>query len=128
MKPARRPFKTVDAYIASFPVDIREKLEKLRKTIRESAPGAEEAFAYGIPTFRLNGNLVHFGAFRDHISFFPTSSPIPVFKKELAPYKQGKGTVQFAMDQRIPFDLVKKIVRFRVRENLARQTGGGKRT
>lgn len=128
MKAARTRLKTVDVYIASFPDDIREKLEKLRKTIRESAPGAEEAIAYGIPTFRLNGNLVHFGAFRDHISFFPTSSPIPVFEKELAPYKLGKGTIQFAMDQPIPFDLVKKIVRFRVRENLARQTGGGKGT
>ncbi len=83
---------------------------------RVPPPGAEETIAYGIPTFRLNGNLVHFGAFKDHISFFPTSSPIPAFKKELAPYKQSKGTIQFPLGQPIPFGLVKKIVKFRVAE------------
>ncbi len=117
MKRAAPKSNTIDAYIASFPEEVREKLEKLRRVIKESAPGVEEAIAYGIPTFKLNGNLVHFAAFKDHISFFPTSSPIPVFKKELAPYKLSKGTIQFPLGKAIPFGLVKKIVRFRVREN-----------
>lgn len=116
MKPAPPKFKTIDEYIAAFPEEVRELLEKLRRVIRASAPGAEEAISYGIPTFKLNGNLVHFAAFKDHISFFPTSSPIPVFKKELAPYKLSKGTVQFPIGKPIPFGLVKKIVRFRVAE------------
>jgi len=116
MKPAPPKFKTIDEYIASFPKDVQEILEKLRGVIKGSAPGAEEAIAYGIPTFRLNGNLVHFAAFKDHISFFPTSSPIPVFRKELAPYKQSKGTIQFPLGKPIPFGLVKKIVKFRVAE------------
>jgi uncharacterized protein YdhG (YjbR/CyaY superfamily) len=116
MKPSRPNFKTIDEYIAAFPEDIQEILEKLRVVIKGSAPEAEEAIAYGIPTFRLNGNLVHFAAFKDHISFFPTSSPIPAFKKELAPYKQSKGTIQFPLGKPIPFGLVKKIVKFRVAE------------
>jgi len=118
MKASRPAYKSIDAYIAVFPEDVRKKLEKLRKVIQGAAPGAEEAIAYGIPTFRLNGNLVHFAAFRGHLSLFPGSSPIPVFKKELAPYKISKGTIQFPLDRPIPFDLVKKIVKFRVRENL----------
>jgi uncharacterized protein YdhG (YjbR/CyaY superfamily) len=120
VKASRPKFETIDGYIASFPEDVREKLEKLRKVIKASAPRAEEAIAYGIPTFRLHGNLVHFAAFKDHLSLFPGSSPIPVFKKELAPYKQSKGTIQFPLDRPVPFGLVKKIVRFRVRENLER--------
>ena len=109
-------FKTIDEYIAAFPGNIQEILEKLRVVIKGSAPGAEEAIAYGIPTFRLKGNLVHFAAFKDHISFFPTSSSIPAFKKELAPYKQSKGTIQFPLGNPIPYGLVKKIVKFRVAE------------
>jgi uncharacterized protein YdhG (YjbR/CyaY superfamily) len=118
MKASRPTYKNIDEYIADFPEDVRKKLEKLRKVIQAAAPRAEEAIAWGMPTFRLNGNLVHFAAFRDHISLFPSSSPIPVFKKELAPYKVSKGTIQFPLDRPIPFDLVKKIVKFRVRENL----------
>jgi len=124
MNPPRPKFATIDGYIASFPEEVREKLEKLRGVIRAAAPGAEEAIAYGIPTFRLRGNLVHFAAFKDHISFFPTSSPIPVFQKELASYKLSKGTVQFPLDRPIPFGLVKKIVRFRVKEIQALEPGG----
>ena len=124
MSAPRPKFKTIDEYIVSFPSDVQEKLEKLRRVIKGSAPRAEEAIAYGIPTFRLNGNLVHFAAFKDHISFFPTSSPIPVFKKELAPYKQSEGTIQFPMDRPILFDLVKKIVKYRVNENLDKSSGG----
>ena len=120
MKASRPTYKSIDEYIAAFPEDVRKKLEKLRKVIQSSAPRAEEAIAYGIPTFRLNGNLVHFAAFKDHISLFPSSSPIPVFKKELASFKVSKGTIQFPLDRPIPFDLVKRIVKFRVRENLDR--------
>jgi len=109
-------FKTIDEYIATFPENIREILQKLRGVIRQSAPGAEEAISYGIPTFKLNGNLVHFAAFKDHISFFPTSSPIPAFKKELTPYIQSKGTIRFPLGKPIPFGLVKKIVKYRVAE------------
>jgi uncharacterized protein YdhG (YjbR/CyaY superfamily) len=126
MVPSRPKFMTIDDYIASFPEEVRAKLRKLRRVIQTAAPGAEEAIAYGIPTFRLRGNLVHFAAFKDHISFFPTSSPIPVFRKELAPYKSSKGTVQFPLDRPIPFGLVKRIVRFRVKETQSLKPGGGR--
>jgi uncharacterized protein YdhG (YjbR/CyaY superfamily) len=118
MAMSRRQFKTMDEYIAAFPKNVQVILENLRQVIKESAPGAEEAMAYGIPTFRLNGNLVHFAAYKNHIGFYPTSSGIAAFKKELSPYKQSKGTVQFPIDRPMPFALIKKIVRYRVKENL----------
>ena len=114
-------FKTIDGYIKTFPKDIQSILEKMRQTIRNAAPEAEEAISYQIPTFKLNGNLVHFAAFKKHIGFYPTSSGIEAFKKELAPYKGAKGSVQFPIDKQIPFDLVKKIVIFRVKENLKKK-------
>jgi len=117
----RPRFTTIDDYIASFPKNVQEILEGMRRMIRESAPQAEEAISYGIPTFKLNGNLVHFAAFKNHIGFFPTPTPIVAFKKELSPFKQSKGTVRFPLDQPIPFDLVKKIVKFRVKENLGKK-------
>ena len=107
----------IDDYIKKYPKDIQKTLNDFRKIIRKLAPTSEESISYGIPTFDLNGkHLVHFAAFKNHIGFFPTSSPIPVFKKELAGYKTSKGTIQFPLDQPIPFDLVKKIVEFRVKE------------
>jgi uncharacterized protein YdhG (YjbR/CyaY superfamily) len=109
-----KKYQTIDEYISLFPENIRELLTAMRRTISAEAPGAEEAIRYGMPTFRLNGNLVHFAAFKDHIGFFPTSSPIVNFKEELKDYKTSKGTIQFPLDKPIPFDLVKKIVRFRV--------------
>jgi uncharacterized protein YdhG (YjbR/CyaY superfamily) len=112
--------KDIDAYIASYPKDIQEILEKVRMTIRENAPGADEKISYGIPTFYLNGNLVHFAAYKRHIGFYPTSSGIEKFKKELSVYKGAKGSVQFPLDKPIPYDLISEIVRFRVKENLAR--------
>jgi len=114
----RPKFTTIDEYIASFPKDVQAILQSMRRVIRESAPRAEEAISYGIPTFKLNGNLVHFAAFKNHIGFFPASTPIVAFKKELSPYELSKGTVRFPLDQPIPFGLVKKIVRYRVQENL----------
>ena len=120
---AKKTPKTIDEYISKFPSNVQEILEKLREAIRASAPGAEEAISYQIPTFKLNGNLVHFAAFKDHIGFFPTSSGKEAFKKELSQYKGGRGTVQFPLDQPIPYDLVRKIVRYRVKENLNRKKG-----
>jgi uncharacterized protein YdhG (YjbR/CyaY superfamily) len=112
-----KPIQTIDEYIAQFPGEIQDLLQKLRQAIRESAPEAQEAISYRIPTFKLNGNLVHFAAFRDHISFFPTSSGVDAFREELSGYKISKGTIQFPLHKPIPFDLVRKIVKFRVREN-----------
>jgi uncharacterized protein YdhG (YjbR/CyaY superfamily) len=109
--------KTMDEYIAEFPKEVRDVLEELRRVIRESAPQAQEAMRYGIPTFRLNGNLVHFAAFKNHIGFYPTPSAINAFHTELSSYKLAKGTVQFPTGEPIPFDLVRKIVRYRVKEN-----------
>jgi len=108
---------TIDQYIASFPVPVRRKLTELRTTIRKAAPDATEAISYGIPTFKLNGNLVHFGAFKDHISFFPTSSGVRAFAKELKGYETSKGTIQFPLDKPLPLALVKRIVQFRIRGN-----------
>jgi len=110
----------IDEYIAGFPEPIQAKLEKMRRTIRKAAPQASETISYQIPTFALEGNLVHFAAFKSHISFFPTSSGIEKFKRELSGYKGSRGTVRFPLDQPIPLPLVAKIVKFRVAENLAR--------
>ena len=119
----RKP-ATIDDYIAGFPADVRRLLERLRRTIREAAPEAVEAISYQMPTFKLDGrNLVHFAAFRNHIGFYPIPSGIEAFHKELAPYKQGKGSVQFPLGQPLPLELVGRIVRYRVRES----RGGGKR-
>lgn len=112
--------KTIDEYIAGFPPDVQEVLESIRRTIREAAPDAEETISYQMPTFTLKGNLVHFAAFRNHIGFYPTPTGIEAFKEELSIYQGGKGSVQFPLDQPIPFDLIDKIVRFRVAENLER--------
>lgn len=113
--------KTVDEYISMFPENVQIILKKLRQTVKQSAPKAEETISYRIPTFKLNGNLVHFGAFNDHIGFFPTSSGIEAFKKELSPYKLSRGTAQFPFNKPIPYDLVKRIVRYRVKENMSRK-------
>lgn len=110
--------KNIDEYIASFPGDIQESLQKIRSTIREAAPEAEETISYQMPAFRLKGILVYFAAFKEHISFFPTSSGIEEFKEELSGYKGGKGTIRFPLDKPIPFDLISRIVKFRVKENL----------
>ena len=109
--------KAVDAYIAGFPEDIRSILIKLRKVIREAAPDTKETISYRMPTFKLNGNLVHFAAFKKHIGFYPTPSAITAFKKELARYHTSKGAVQFLLDKPIPYELIEKIVKYRVKEN-----------
>ena len=116
--------KSIDEYISGFPEDIRKILEEVRVTIRKAAPGAEEAIRYDIPTFILNGNLVHFAAFKNHIGFYATPSGNEAFAKELSAYKGGKGSVQFPLDQPMPLDLIRRIVEFRVGEN--RKKGGEK--
>lgn len=117
MKTASSQPNTIDDYIARFPPDVQDILRKVRTTIREAAPEAEEAIKYQMPTFVLNGNLVHFAAFSKHIGFYPTPSGIANFKEELSPYKSAKGSVQFPLDKKIPYGLIKKIVKFRVKES-----------
>ena len=121
MKPLKKRFETIDEYIATFPRNVQDILEELRQTIRNSAPDAKEAISYQIPTFRLNGNLVHFAAFKNHIGFYPTSSAIAHFKKELSGYEASKGTIRFPINEPIPFDLIRKIVKYRVKENLGKK-------
>ena len=119
--------KTIDEYIAGFPLDIQEILERIRMTIKEAAPDAEETIKYQMPTFALKGNLVHYGAFKKHIGFYPVPTGIEAFKDELSTYVGGKGSVQFPLDQPIPFDLISRIVKFRVKENLERAEAKGKK-
>lgn len=109
---------TIDEYIADFPEKIRLKLEQVREAIKKAAPEAEETIKYGMPTFTLNGNLVYFAAFKNHIGFYPVPTGIEAFKKEFSVYKTGKGSVQFPLDQPMPLDLITKVARFRVEENL----------
>jgi len=112
--------KTIDEYIAGFPVEVQSILEQLRTTILAAAPGAEEDIRYQMPTFRLkNKNVIHFAAYKKHIGFYPAPSGIEAFPQELSPYKTSKGAVQFPIDQPLPFELIDRIVRFRVKETLA---------
>ncbi len=109
----------VDNYIASFPAETREVLELMRSTIKEAAPEAVEIMNYGIPTLTLHGNLVHFGGFKKHVGFYPAPSGIKAFQEELSVYKGAKGSIQFPLEQPLPLDLIKRIVKFRVEENVA---------
>lgn len=108
----------IDKYIADFPEDIQEILEELRSVIRKAAPQAEETINYGIPTFALKGNLVHFAAYKNHIGFYPGPSGINAFKKELSVYEGAKGSVKFPINNPLPLSLITKIIKFRVKENL----------
>ena len=110
--------KNIDEYIAGFPSEVQAKLEKMRSTIKKAAPEAQETISYQMPTFQLKGNLVHFAAFKNHIGFYPAPSGIENFAKEISAYKSSKGAVQFPLDQSIPYELVSKIVKFRVKQNL----------
>jgi uncharacterized protein YdhG (YjbR/CyaY superfamily) len=114
----RSKFKDIDEYIASFPVETRKKLEQIRITIKKVAPEAEEAISYSMPTFKLNGNLVYFAAFKNHIGFYSLPSGNEAFKKELSVYRTGRGSVQFPLDRPMPLGLISEIVKFRVMENL----------
>ena len=114
-------YKNIDEYLSSFSGETRKKLEEIRKTIHETVPEAKEKISYGIPTFTLNGNLVHFGGFKDHISFFPTSYGVKAFEEELADYETSKGTIKFPLDKPLPIDLIKKITTACVERNLAKK-------
>jgi uncharacterized protein YdhG (YjbR/CyaY superfamily) len=110
--------KNIDEYIADFPEDIQKQMQELRATIQKAAPQAEETINYAIPTFTLNGNLVHFAGFKNHIGFYPAPSGIEAFKKDLSVYEGAKGSVQFPLGKALPLALVSRIVKFRVKENL----------
>ena len=119
MKSQKSNFKTIDDYIKSFPKDIQKILEMVRQTIKKAAPEAEEAISYQMPTFKLNGNLVHFAAFKNHIGFYPTPSGTKEFKKEISVFRSGKGSIQFPIDKPMPLSLIKKIVKYRVKESVS---------
>lgn len=108
---------TVDAYIAGFPEATQKLLKQLRNTIRKAAPKAEEGISYQMPAYKLNGVLVYFGGYANHIGFYPTGSSITYFQKEIVGYKTSKGTIQFPLDKALPLPLIKKIVAFRMQEN-----------
>lgn len=119
MKTTRNP-GNIDEYIAKFPVNIQKKLEELRATIRRAAPEAEEKISYQMPAFAFKGNLAYFAAHANHIGFYPTSSGVEAFRKELMGFKCAKGSIQFPIDKPLPLDLITRIVIFRLKENLNR--------
>lgn len=112
-----KQYKSIDEYIRSFPKETQRKLTELRRIIRKEAPGAEEKISYQIPTFFLNGNLVHFAGFAKHIGFYPTPGALRAFKNKLSKYKSAKGSIQFPIDEPLPTGLIKQMVKFRVAEN-----------
>ena len=112
--------KDIDEYIADFPVDVQLLLQKVRTAIRKAAPKAEEAIKYQMPTFVLNGNLIHFAGYKNHIGLYPGSKPIEEFKDELSRYETSKGTVQLPLDKPIPVGLITKITKFCVKRNIER--------
>jgi uncharacterized protein YdhG (YjbR/CyaY superfamily) len=116
-----KTYKSIDSYIKSAPKSVQPALRKLRATVRKAAPKATEAISYGMPTLKLNGNLVHFAAFKKHLSFFPGRSGIQAFIKGAAKYQTGKGTLQFPLGESVPYGLVARITRFRAKENLKRK-------
>lgn len=111
-------YQSIDEYILQFPHDVQEILNTLRKVIKEAAPDAEEKISWRMPTFALHGNLVHFAAHKNHIGFYPAPSGIDAFKDELSEYKGAKGSVQFPLSMPMPYELISKIVKFRVAENI----------
>ena len=114
------PPTNIDEYIASFPDDVQKILRKIRLTIRKAAPDAEEKISYQIPTFTLHGNLIYFAAFKQHVSVYPAPRGNEAFRNELSAYAGGKGTVRFPLDKPVPYDLITRIVEFRVKVNMER--------
>jgi uncharacterized protein YdhG (YjbR/CyaY superfamily) len=123
MSTTQKPPKSIDEYIAAFPTDVREILQKIRTTIEKAAPGAQETIKYGMPTFTLEGNLVHFAAFKKHIGFFPPVKGDEELKNKLLVYAGPKGNLKFPLDAPIPYALITKVVKLRVKENLKRVRG-----
>ena len=120
MKKANNKSTNTEEYIQTFPPEIQESLRKIRNAVKEIAPEAEETISYGIPTFKLNGNLVHFAAYANHIGFYPTPSAMTAFREELMDYETSKGAVKFPLGHPLPLDLIRRIVTFRVKENLGK--------
>lgn len=116
-----KAYKNIDEYISNYNPEVQKLLQKIRTSIQKAAPDATEAISYGIPTYKLNGNLVHFGAFKKHIGFFPGAEAIEIFEKELTEYVTSKGTIQFPLNQPIPVELVTKITKYRVTKNLEKK-------
>ena len=125
MKGDKPAYRTIDEYIATFPAETQKILQELRAVIHLAAPGAQEKISYQMPAFHLKGNLVYFAAWKDHIGFYPTSSGIRAFQQELSAYEFSKGAVKFPLDQPLPLDLITRIVKFRVAENLKKAAGKG---
>jgi len=113
--------KTIDEYIRGCPREVQQLLQSMRRTIKKAAPKAEETISYKIPAFCLNGMLVWFAAFKNHIGFYPGAEAMKVFKHELSEYKSAKGSVQFPLDEPLPLALVGRIVKFRVKQNLSKK-------
>jgi uncharacterized protein YdhG (YjbR/CyaY superfamily) len=121
----RVPAKNVDEYLQTFPPSVRTTLSKIRRTIQAAAPGAEEKISYGIPGYQYKGMLIYFAGFKNHVSVYPAPRTAEPFKKLLAAYKGGKGTVQFPLDKTVPLTLIKKMVQYRIKIN-EEKTGTGK--
>jgi uncharacterized protein YdhG (YjbR/CyaY superfamily) len=122
------PPRDIDEYIATFPDDVQKVLRKIRLTIRKAAPDAEERISYQIPTFTLHGNLIYFAAFKRHVSVYPAPRGNEAFRDELSAYEGGKGTVRFPLDKPVPYDLITRIVKFRVKDNTERAASRPSRT
>jgi uncharacterized protein YdhG (YjbR/CyaY superfamily) len=118
MEGNRTTYKSIDEYILQFPPEIQDILNTLRKVIKEAAPEAKEKISYQMPTFDLHGNLVHFAAHKNHIGFYPAPSGVEAFKQELSEYKSSKGAIQFPIEKSLPYELIIRIVKFRVAENI----------
>jgi len=118
MKHVKSGPELIDEYIARFPAEVRQRLNELRAVIREAAPDAEEKISYAMPTFYLNGNLVHFAAYENHIGFYPTPHGIEPFMDELSEYSMGKGSIQFPHEKPMPYELIGRMVKARVIENM----------
>ena len=127
MDKSKRGIQSIDDYIMMFPTEVQKKLQSIRKLVKRLAPDAEERISYQIPTFYLHGNLVHFAGFKNHIGFYPTPRGISSFAKELSKYKQGKGSVQFPLNEPIPMDLIGRIVEFRLEVNRKKAIANAKK-
>ena len=121
MDSAKNKAATVDGYIAGFPKEIQEQLQKIRSTIKKAAPKAEEIISYQMPAYKYHGMLVYFAGYKNHIGFYATPTGHAAFKKELSAYKEGKGSVQFPHNQPLPLALISRIVKFRVKENMEKE-------
>jgi len=117
MEKAKVVPETVDQYIAAFPTDVKKRMQQLRKTIKAAAPKADELISYQMPGYKYFGMLVYFAAFKNHIGFYPGAGGILEFYKKLSSFKSAKGSVQFPHDRPIPYDIISKIVKFRVKQN-----------